>query len=501
MHRRIRSLLLLLTFSLACCLVACPPSTKRGGKGVKQVPTSEKAGLFSVDGMSAAIEEIDAVRNGALITELRAKYEKMFKTDPKNPFKRFLWAYALEDRNEAWQELVKVTKLNSKFYWAYVGMGVILDGWKVYDQSKKNFEQALALGSGIAIGYGYYGRMRLHKGDHPKALELLTKAVELNPDQVLFRLDLARAFQAGGMKAEAKTEYLKVISVRAESFAAHAELAALLQDLGEKKAAIESYAKAATLDAKHYLVRLSRAKLLAETDQVEPAIAAYQEACELKPSELTCWQALDGLAEKAGKQDLRILANELIVKYDAGNVPAHKYLAPVYLGQGSIEKALPSYQLVLIKEKQNTEALAGLAQIYEKGEQFSKALEFNQRLLALDAEHVSAKQAMERLFNRFHILPTVISGKSPEKVFAANRRQIASVYLLRLKKRSGIRGDLLIKVGVDNDGLVQDVNVAKDTVGDQVLALCAVWNLKRSRFPTGFGATYDFELTLKPGDK
>ena len=106
MHRRIRSLLLLLTFSLACCLVACPPSTKRGGKGVKQVPTSEKAGLFSVDGMSAAIEEIDAVRNGALITELRAKYEKMFKTDPKNPFKRFLWAYALEDRNEAWQELV-----------------------------------------------------------------------------------------------------------------------------------------------------------------------------------------------------------------------------------------------------------------------------------------------------------------------------------------------------------------------------------------------------------
>ncbi len=34
----------------------------------------------------------------------------------------------------------------------------------------------------------------------------------------------------------------------------------------------------------------------------------------------------------------------------------------------------------------------------------------------------------------------------------------------------------------------------------EVIDICAFWNLKRSQFPKGFGATYDFELTLKPGD-
>jgi len=41
--------------------------------------------------------------------------------------------------------------------------------------------------------------------------------------------------------------------------------------------------------------------------------------------------------------------------------------------------------------------------------------------------------------------------------------------------------------------------MVKNTVGEQVIDLCAYWNLRRSEFPRSFGATYDFELTLKPG--
>jgi len=486
----------------------CPPAGGPGGtvradrKPAKAVakPEASKADLYSVAGMSAAMDELDAASGTAALAPLAAGYEKAFKTDPKNPFKRFLWAYGLADRNQAWQELAKVTKLNSSFYWAYLGMGVILDGWKVYDQAGQNFERALELGPGIAIGFGRYGRMLLHKGDFAKAIELLAKAVELDAEHVAYRLDLARAQAGAGKPAEARKTYEQAIVQLPGSFDAQAEYARLLAKLGQTEAAVEAFAKAAELDQSDYEVRFLRAGLLDKLGEANQALEAYQQACARKPDELACWQALGEAAGRLGNRDVQIKANEQVIRIDEENLAAHRFLGPVYLAAGAIEKALPSYQLVLAKEPKNVDALLGLAKIYEKGEEWTKALEFDRRVLAVQPDDAEAKAAQQRLFERFHILPEPITGKSPEQVFSANRRQIAAIYKLRLKKHPGLHGDLLIKVAVDNDGKVQDVTVAKNTVGDQVLELCAIWNLQRSSFPSGFGATYDFALTLKPGE-
>jgi tetratricopeptide (TPR) repeat protein len=480
------------------CLVGCPPSGPQL-KTAQPTDSGEETELFSIAGMTNAIEEIDAKRGSQAIQPLQAEYEKEFKTEPKNPFKRFLWAYSRDDRNDGWQELVKVTKLNSKFYWAYVGMGSILDEWKVYDQADGNFQRALELGPGIAIGYHRYGRMQMHKANPAKAVELLQDAVEKAPGQTAYRLDLARALAMTGDKNAAKAAFEQVIVAQPDSFAAHEELGKLLESMGDKEAAVSAYAKAAELSANAYSVRVDRARLTAELDRLDDAVAVYQEACALQPDTLACWQALAALGAQLDRQELRVQSAEQIIRIDPENLLAHKFLAPIYLAEGAIEKALPSYQLVLAKEEDNLDALFGLAQIYEQGEEFSKAVEFFQRVLLKQPDHGPAKAAMQRLFKRFHILAEPLSGRSPEQVFADNRKQIASVYKLRLAKRPGMQGDLLLKVTVGNDGAVGDVQVARNTVGDLVLELCAVWNLKRSRFPAGFGATYDFELTLKPG--
>ena len=247
-------------------------------------------------------------------------------------------------------------------------------------------------------------------------------------------------------------------------------------------------------------MRFKRATALAELKRTDEALPAFQEACELNIRELMCWQALARLAAEMKQQDAQVTAYEQVVKIDEANLEAHKFLAPVYLERGEIERALPAFQTVLIKEKQNLVALAGLARIYEKGEEFSKAIEFNEKVIALKPDDAAAQAALKGLFKRFHILSEPITGKNPESVFARNRRQIAEVYKLRLEKKPGMKGELHYKVTVTNEGKVANVMVAKNTAGDQIIDICAFWNLKRSQFPKGFGATYDFELTLKPGD-
>ncbi len=480
---------------LGLLLAACPPQQQVRGDGDQ----AEEPPVTSVAGMTAAIQEIDAARGTPEEGQLLARYEKAYKTDPQNPFRRFLWAYALEDRNQAWQELVKVTKLNAKFFWAYLGMGIILDDWGVYDQSERNFQRALTLAPKVAIGHARFGRMLLHKGDHEQALAKLQKAVELAPQQTPFKLDLARALAAAGKLDRAVSTYRAVIAAEPEAFAPRSELARLLARQGDKAAAAEAYAEAVARDPQAYEERFARAELLVELDRDEEAVAAYRQACELRPDAGACWQALAELGEELGRQALQVEAYEQVVRIDPENLKARAFLGPVYLEQGAIEQALPAYQRVLAERPEDVDALWGLARIYKRGEQWAQALEFTQRVLEQQPEHSGAQKAREELFARFHILSEPIGGKSPEAVFGANRRQIASVYKQRLEQRPGMRGDLLFKVAVDDAGRVGEVTVEKDTVGDPVLELCAVWNLKRSRFPEGFGATYDFALTLKPG--
>jgi tetratricopeptide (TPR) repeat protein len=450
--------------------------------------------------MTEAILEIERALGTDRQREIRERYEKPYKMDPKNPFARFLWAYSLEDRNEAWQELIKITKLNDHFYWAYLGMGIILDGWKVDDQTESNLKRAIVLSPQLGIAYGRLGRFYLRKKDSENALLQLQKAVEKDPLCTEYKMDLARALVLADKAKEAISLYQQIIDKDKSSFPAHQEFGELLLKTGDKEGAIQILGKAADLDANSYETRFMRSELLESLGRNDEALAAYQEACRVNSASLPCWQSLARLSGKMSNREVQVVSYEHILQMDKGNLEAHKYLAPVYMESGEIEKALPCFLSILRKEKDNVDAMVGLANLYERGGELTKAVEYNLKAIKAQPGHAESKAMQKRLFVQFHILTEPISGKTPDQVFGKNRSQIASVYKTRLKSVPTLKGDLLIKVTVANDGSVESAVVSKDTLGDQVLELCAIWNLRRSIFPSGIGASYDFELSLRPGD-
>ncbi len=492
MRTTLTILLTLAVWTPSCRPPAGVPAGNRPEMGSKD--------RYTVNGMTDAVVEIEAALGSKRIDALQARYNDEYRADPKQPFNRFLWAYSITDRNEACSELTKITKLNDKFYWTYIGMGIIQTGWGVYDQAENNFERAIELGPKIAIAFGRFGKMWLAKGDFAQAIKMLEKAVDRDPGTAGYRLDLARALEKSGQAQPALAQYRMVIEKKPELFIAQREMAELLLHKGDKPEALAAYTRAVEIDPEAYDVQHARASLLDQLGKSDEALAAYTKACGHAGVHLDCWRSMAALADRLGKQDQRKGAYESIMQDVPDDLEACKVLAPLYLESGEIEKALPTFQVVRKKEPHNLQALVGLATIFDKGGEFSKAIELTEQIMAADEKNEKAREIRDRLFDRFQILKERIAGKSPSRVFALNRKQIAKVYKERLKKKPKLKGDMLIKVTVSNEGEVSGVTMAKNTIGDQLLDICALWNLRRSVFPKGFGATYDFQLTLKPGE-
>ena len=486
-------LLLLAVALVAACAAGGSVGRKTGTGG---------ASNFTAAAMTDTVFAIEqALAEPEHLQQLHKQYERQVQVDPKHPFKRFLWAYTLGDRNQAWAELTKITKLNSRFYWAYLGMGVILDGWGVFDQAERNFSRALELAPRLAVGHALFGRMYLHKKEAGRAVELLERAVQLEPGRSLYHLYLARARQLAGQARLAEESYRRVLDSEADNFAALRELGLLLAAKGQVPEAVDLLGRAAEQQPRACPVLHKRAQLLAGlAERGDEALDAYQRACSCRGDDKDCWKEQASLAARLGQEPKLQQAWEKVLDIDSSDLEACKFLAPVYLAAGAIEKALPVFQQIRKQEPKNLQALQGLAVIFEKGGEYSSAIELAEQVLAAQPDNPVAGGIRSRLFTRFHILVEPVSGRSPQQVFSRVRSQIAKVYKLRLKEKPGLKGELLIKVTVGDDGRVRQVSLARDTVSDNVVDTCAIWNLRRARFPGGFGATYDFALTLKPGD-
>ena len=480
---------------------ACVTPSKVTDEGLRAGDGASKPDLYSQEGMTLAIQEIEAALGGDRLQPLAERYQRAYLLDPKNPFKRFLWAYTLADRNAAWNEVTKVTKMDDKFYWAYLGMGTILESWKVFDQAEKNFHIALELRPTIAIGAYRFGRLYLHKNEPAKALPLLAMAAQHEPTRVEYLLELARAQRDTDHLADAIASYRSLSRKNPTLFAARAELAELLVKTGDSASALEEYQSAAALNERTVEVCRAYAALLVDYGRLDEAADAYQTACSLEPTDVECWRALATVAANVGKNDLRLSACEHVVTLVRDDLEAHRFLAATYLQAGEIEKALPSFQWVHAKLPDDTEALVGLAEIYERGEDPSRALEYYERLLVLHPELDQARTARNRLFERFFILAEPIRGNTPQQVFAKNQEHVDKIFKMRLKERPGLQGELVLKVKVNNQGQVEDIFIGRDTVADSVIGTSALWNLKRSQFPKNVGATYNFALGLKPPNR
>jgi len=121
-------------------------------------------------------------------------------------------------------------------------------------------------------------------GDHPKAVELIARAVALRPGAFVFHANLAEAYRALGQFDRAIGCCRMALSQRPDYPEALCNLGASLQGLGKQSEAIEPLRRALELWPDFAVAHNNLGIALRETKDADQALAHFRRAVELDPT-------------------------------------------------------------------------------------------------------------------------------------------------------------------------------------------------------------------------
>ena len=143
--------------------------------------------------------------------------------------------------------------------------------------------KVLGVDEANAVALHNLGLIRLHGGNTPVALELLSAAVQQLPKEPVFRFNLALALQQAGRLAEAQDEYRQVVRLNPGYRAAWENLGVVQQDLDRYADAEMSYRKALALEPCSAIAHRNLVVLLRADGRLEEALRQCDLALECEP--------------------------------------------------------------------------------------------------------------------------------------------------------------------------------------------------------------------------
>ena len=269
-----------------------------------------------------------------------------------------------------------------------------------------------------------FGVLRHQQGDHAAGLELIGKAVVLQPSIPDFHVNLAEVYRALGhfdramgccrtalrlssdhpgahcnlalalhglgRHAEAVEEFNLALKLRPDSWLAHSNLGISLRVLGHLDEALMHFRRAVELAPDQAQARSNLGQMLVDTGNAEEALPHCREAVRLQPNLAALHHNL-GNALKALGQVLDAKAAYLeAIRLDLDLAQSYARLGVVLQQEGKLNEALGWLkQAVEIKPADGT-FWECLADLYMEREDYAEAILCWRRVLALDPKRAAA---------------------------------------------------------------------------------------------------------------
>jgi len=483
---------------LACGLVAqgCETAASETrptpGPGSAEPP---KVKEYDVRKLARSMRTVDAlIQRGD--TRRKDEFVTLQVVDPSAPADRFLLAYKLTDRRDAWKELDALRKQLPGNPLGYLGILTVYVEWKLDDEALRSYDAALKLDPDLPVAHARMGNLSLARGNTAAAEQYYSKALAQDPedgDALYGQVHIARA---AGRTEDALALLERTLKAWPESLTAARERGELLEELGRRKDAARALQHAATLDARPYEALMRAAALMAQEGDRAAAEEIYREALVHNPKDPGLLATLGQLAGERGDTEAQRSFFARAVEGKPDDLDIQRMLALSYLEKGETAGAERHFLEVVRLKPDDQAAHLALARMYLAMPRMREAMEhFDLAALAGPLDETAASERSS-LATTLMLPKAAASGGNVNAVFNNALKSIVTAYQSRLKSVPQLRGSVTVEIDVDADGAVTSTRLKDDTLQDDILLANIYFTIKNAQFPKGKKARYNYPISF-----
>jgi tetratricopeptide (TPR) repeat protein len=212
-------------------------------------------------------------------------------------------------------------------------------------EAERIYRQILAIDTHHADSLHLLGMVAYQAGGHEIAVELICRAITINPAEAAYHSNLGTVFQSRGRLEEAAASYERAVILRPDLAEAHYNLGNVFYERNQWEDAAASYehalARRPDLAEAHY----NLGNALQAQDKFDEAVACYERALALEPEKYEARHNLGNALQAQGKLDDAMACYKHVLAVHPGYAKAHYSAGCVLHALGNLDEALVQYRV------------------------------------------------------------------------------------------------------------------------------------------------------------
>ena len=269
------------------------------------------------------------------------------------------------------------------------------------DAARRIYTQILAHCPEHSDALHLLGVMAHQAGEYANAIQLISRAVRLDPGQASYYLNLGNAYRDSNLLGQAATCFRKAIELKPDYAAAYFNLANCLSVQGELDSAARNYEYALKLKPDLTEALLNLAEIFEQQDSPDKAIACYRRVLSLKPD---CADACVRLGSIYQRINDHAEAIRLFKSASSADLPeSHRIYNNIGVSQRALENAddaVDCFRKALTLNPAYAPACYNLGIEYHLKGELEASIQCLERAVTLSPDHGDALNLLVHLLQR-----------------------------------------------------------------------------------------------------
>ncbi len=476
-------------------LAALAVSACASGAQTRPTPLgpAESRQLAQDRAVAAEVRSVAARARRGEGAKLRQQYLEQSRSRPLDVLPRLLAAWTGAPREDAWQEVAQVAKMNLDEPWPWALSGAIYAQWRGFlDQADGDFDRALRARQGFVpalVGKADVLRLR---GKLSEAKAAYQAVLSTAPDwqEAVSGLGLTLA----ALKDPAAKAVLeKALELDGDDLATTAALARIAVEANDSDAAVRLTSKMLESNPRDRDAHLALAKMKEEKKDFAGAVEQYEAAMAFS-QDLATAQVLAGLYRELKRPDQEVRALEKVGLLSPQSVEPLMRIAELKKADGDVDGAEAALRKAAERKPGDAALALALARAERDRDELISAIEAYRAARAKGAAEAAAEL---KDLEAKALLPEAALAGDVNAVYGQVFGRLQKSYRERAKQGRAAGGKLRVRVAIGEDGKVTQVETVEDTLHDEILGALVYFSLKDARYPKVKKAP-TFEFVLGP---